>query len=305
MKGKKIAVFMVCISLLVGFGMAAASFENTIANEDPASDKPSLYLDPSKEKGIISCDNAQAIIANEFPGSEFVAMEGGLIEDEIFGKIWLFSASTKDGDHILIGIDASSGDVDFYYGNDEHTITREETTSSTEAIAIAQKYLSVKASDANVQFDSIRYSPPPAETIAGEYLVRYSRLIYGVPCLSDGISVGINPNTGDVTSYYRSEVIPVESCNDPVPKVLCADAERIASQFMKTSYKAEINIISSELIWIDLAYPSSEDGSHDVRLAWWLRFSDGYLEENNAPCSGSIWIDAHSGEILKKAYFVG
>jgi len=305
MKGINIAVFAVCISVIMIFGTVAFSFGTEATTGDIASGKPSLYLDPSQEKVIISCDEAQIIVADEFPESDFVSMKGELIEDEVFGKIWQFSASTKDNDHILIGLDANNGDIYFYFGNHKHRTVKEKAISSTDAVAIAQEYLSLKARNANIQLANVYYLPPPADDISGEYLVRYSRLIHDIPCISDGISICINENTGDITTFKQSEVIPADACNNPVPKIQSTDAELLASKFMKTSYETEIDVVSSKLRWIDLAYPSSAKGCHDVRLTWWLEFNDAYLEKNNAPCLGSIWIDADSGEILKKAYFIG
>ena len=169
---------------------------------------------------------------------------------------------------------------------------------------IADDYIITQNINGELRFDGIESRPPHAKDLAGKYSVHFSRIIKGIPCLSDGIRVGVNPDNGDIMSYHRTWSMPEEEMSvNPVPTVQNSEAKKILCDFMKEKYSTEITPVSSKLVWMDINYPVQMDGCHDIRLTWMIRFEDSYLQQNEAT-PGSAWIDAHSGEILKKAYFV-
>jgi len=158
----------------------------------------------------------------------------------------------------------------------------------------------------NIAESEANYFPPSAEELAGEYIVYYSRVIKGILCLSDGITIRVNPNTGDIMSYYKTWTIPEEKIDvSPVPTVAKKDAETILQNYMSKELSTKVNLLSTKQVWMDTNYPVPQNGSNDIRLAWWIEFDDSRIRSMELPCPAAAWIDAHSGEVLRLVYDVG
>ena len=56
-----------------------------------------------------------------------------------------------------------------------------------------------------------------------------------------------------------------------------------------------VQVISSNLVW-------KEDDEDKIHLAWWIRFMDSSFAKD-ATYPASVWIDAHSGEMLLFDYY--
>jgi hypothetical protein len=248
-------------------------------------------------------EDAITSVKTNIPDMTIKKVTGGLIRDQVYGEIWQFSVCTGEGDTILAGLDAETGELDFYYGKaDKKTGTEEEITAD-EAKQIAEDYIRTRKIGGDLLFDGVEYRSPHARDLAGKYSVHFWRIIKGIPCLSDGVRVGVNPETGDVMSYLKTWTMPEEIAVNATPAIQDDEAQQIVRDLMKENYSTDITIVSSKLVWMDMNDPTGADDAHDIRLTWWIRFDDPYLQESGAE-PGSAWVDAHSGEFLKKAYFV-
>jgi hypothetical protein len=296
-----IAVIIVCMVMVAVPVLSSASPDRVGAEITP---KTPLFLDPVDEAVSITKEDAIKSAEMSIPDITIRKVTGGLIQDRVYGKIWQFSVITGEGDNLLIGIDPKTGELDFYYGKaDKKTVTREEITVN-EAKQIADDYIKTQNIKGELLFDEVEYRPPRAKDLAGKYSVHFWRIIKGIPCLSDGVRVGVNPETGDVMSYQKTWTMPEEKIAvTAMPGIQDSEAQQIVRDLMKEKYSTDITVISSRPVWVDMDYLPGTNDCHDIRLTWWIRFNDSYLQENEAE-PGSAWIDAHSGEFLKKAYFV-
>ena len=302
-----IGIVLVCLVLSSAIAMAAVSNDLLRVSVKDKNSPPSLYLDSFKENVNISLDEAKNIATSEIPAIKDASAQGGLIYDETFGNVWQLSFKTKEGKHVLVGISADTGKIHFYYDESKMLPVKVENITIEDAKRIASDYIATKNIDGELDFDKANYFPPSAEELAGEYIVYYSRVIKGIPCLSDGITIRVNPNTRDIMSYYKTWTIPEEKIDiSSVPTVSKKDAETILQNYMSRELSTKINVLSTKLVWMDTNYPVPPNGSNDIRLAWWIEFDDSYIRSfEDLPCPAAAWIDAHSGEVLRLVYDVG
>lgn len=293
-------VIIVCLVLAI---VPVLSFASPVVAGEEITLKEPLYLDPADETVSITRENAITSVKTNIPDITIKKATGGLVQDKVYGKIWQFSVGTGDGDTILAGIDAETGELDFYYGKADKKTGKEEEITADEAKQITEDYIKTQNIRGDLLFDGVEYRSPHARDLAGKYSVHFWRIIRGIPCLSDGVRVGVNPETGEVMSYQKTWTIPEEIAVNAAPDIQDDEAQQIVRNLMKENYSTDITIVSSKLVWMDMNDPTWADDTHDIRLTWWIRFDDPYLQENEAE-PGSAWVDAHSGEFLKKAYFV-
>lgn len=290
-------IFMVMVTVPV------ISFASPAAGGEEITLKTPLYLDPGDDAVSITREDALSSAEANIPDVTIEKVAGGLIQDRVYGKIWQFSVVTGDGDTILAGIDAGTGALDFYYGKADKKTGKNEEITVDRAKQIAGDYIGTQDIRGDLLFDSVEYRAPHVWDLAGKYSVHFWRIIEGVPCLSNGVRVGVNPETGEVMSYLKTWTMPEEISVNATPDIQDDGAQQIVRDLMKENYSTDITIVSSKLVWMDLNDPSGADDPHDIRLTWWIRFTDPYLQENEAE-PGSAWVDAHSGAFLKKAYLV-
>ncbi|MCK9278847.1 MAG: hypothetical protein M0P22_12255, partial [Methanoculleus sp.] len=130
-----------------------------------------------------------------------------------------------------------------------------------------------------------------------------SRIIGGVRCLSDGITVTVHPVTGCITDYSKSWTMPEDQVPvDAEAKISDSEAGAIVVDFMAENGAQGIRILSSEKQWVDLNYPAGLQEPHDIRLAWHVRFTDDNYQSRGVTFPAAVWVDAETGEVLKCLY---
>lgn len=297
----------ICILTLVlasAIFVAFASEEGGIifTKEDA---KQTKYLDPSTADVNISFEDAKNKLISENPEVINESVHGELIDDENFGIIWQISSKTTNGKSILTGIDASNGEQLFVYDGSKN-VQGKDSVSKDDALKIAEEYIKsrVSADKINdIEFEHVNYKEPPADDLPGTYKISYARIIRGIPSLSDGIQVEINAETGEVSSYRKRWSMSEEEIAliDTEPGVTDEKAVEILKEYMsnKPSIGEEkantVKVISSNLVW-------KEDDEDKIHLAWWIRFMDSSFAKD-ATYPASVWIDAHSGEMLLFDYY--
>ncbi|HJH26988.1 MAG TPA: hypothetical protein C5S37_09530 [Methanophagales archaeon] len=301
-----IGIVLVCLVLSSAIVMAAVSNDLLKVSVKDKNNAPSLYLDPFKENVNISLDEAKTIVESEIPATKDASAQGGLIYDKFFGKkCWQLSFKTKDGKHISAYVSADTGELIYFWDVSKMSSMEGQNLTIDRAKRIASDYL--KSTGGELNFSGVIYNPAPEEELAAKYDVHYSRMIKGVSCLSDRVTICVNSETGEIVSYYKVWTIPEEKIGiSSVPTVSKKDAETILKNYMSRELSTEINVLSTKLIWMDMNYPVPPNGSNDIRLAWWIEFDDSYIRSfEDLPCPAAAWIDAHSGEVLRLVYDVG
>ncbi|WP_318636291.1 YcdB/YcdC domain-containing protein [Methanosarcina sp.] len=267
--------------------------------------KQTKYLDPSTANVNISFEDAKNKIISENPEVINESIYGELIDDENFGIIWQISSKTTNGKSILTGIDASNGEQLFVYDGSKNVQGR-YSISEDDALKIAEEYIKsrVSADKINdIELEYVNYIEPPADDLPGNYHVSYARIIRGIPSLSDGILLDVNAETGEVSSYDKSWSMSEEEIAliDTEPSITDEKAVEILKEYMSNEpsigeEKANtVKVISSNLVW-------KEDDEDKIHLAWWIRFMDSSFAKD-ATYPASVWIDAHSGEMLLFDYY--
>ncbi|NLN43749.1 MAG: ATP-dependent 26S proteasome regulatory subunit, partial [Methanosarcina sp.] len=180
-----------------------------------------------------------------------------------------------------------------------------DSISKDDALKIAEEYVESKVSAEKIneiELENVNYIGPAADDLPGNYHVSYARIIRGIPSLSDGILLDVNAETGEVSSYDKSWSMSEEEIAliDTEPSITDEKAVEILKEYMSNEpYIGEkkantVKVISSNLVW-------KEGDDDETRLAWWIRFMDSSFKRNDS-YPASVWIDAHSGEMLLFSY---
>ncbi len=291
---------------LISCAMVVVASNHSNIDKTGIKIKPNFYLDPSKEKVKIDFEVAKSIAEKHVPAVKWARMlHSGLVYDKLFGKkVWELNFKTRDEKHISVCVDANTGEVVYMWDESKMSVGK-RCISDAEAKKIADTFLMSKKNNlSSLVFSSITYNPSEEKEYAAKYDVHYPRLIKGIPCLSDGITISINTQTGEVVSYYKVWAIPEKDCISPTPSLSKENAENLLRNYMEKKHSTKINILSTKLVWIDVNYPHPMDKESDVRLAWWIKFDDSHVKSNNLP-PAAAWIDSHSGEVLKVVYDIG
>lgn len=258
------------------------------------------YPDPSTADVNISFEDAKNKLISENPEVTNESIHGELIDDENFGIIRRVSSKTTNGKSIFAGINASNGELLFVYDGSKNVQGR-DSISKDDALKIAEEYIESRVSAEKIneiELEDVNYIGPAADDLPGYYHVSYARIIRGIPSLSDGILLDVNAETGEVLSYDKSWSMDEEEIAliDTEPSITDEKAVEILKEFMSSQppigeeKASTVKVLSSSLVW-------KEDNEDKTRLAWWIRFMDSSFKRNDS-YPASVWIDAHSGEML-------
>lgn len=302
MKLSQICILSLVLAGAIFVAFASEEGEIIFTKEDA---KQTKYLDPSTADVNISFEDAKNKLISENPEVINESVHGELIDDENFGIIWRVSSKTTNGKSIFAGIDASNGEQLFVYDGSKN-VQGKDSISKDDALKIAEECIEsrVSADKINdIEFEHVNYVEPAADDLPGTYKISYARIIRGIPSLSDGIQVGINAETGEVSSYRKRWSMSEEEIAliDTEPGVTDEKAVEILKEYMSNEpsigeEKANtVKVISSNLVW-------KEDDEDKIHLAWWIRFMDSSFAKD-AIYPASVWIDAHSGEMLLFDYY--
>lgn len=298
---------IVCVSIIVAFAFVSAAFPSN-SDTDPLDTSviPDLYLNPAEEQVRISLDDVKSVIASEMHLAKMETLRGGLIDDRVYGKLWQFTFRTEADEHILMGIDAETSDVSFFFGRTGESVPGQEMISSEEATQIASDYIKDRDGDLDITPEMARYMSPHAEGLSGKYQVHYSRVIGGVDCLSDGIMVAVHPVNGCIMSYHKRWTMPEDQVLAIQPANLTeSEASAIFTDVMTKYGASGIKILSSEKQWVYRNDSADVQGFRDICLAWHIKFTDDYIRSHNTTCPAAVWVDAETGEIFKHIYNIG
>ena len=289
----------------VAFALAASPSNGDTDTLDK-SIKPDLYLNPAEDQVKISLDDVKSVIASEMPLAKMETLSGGLIDDRVYGKLWQFTFRTEADEHILMGIDAETREISFFFGRTGVSVPGQEKISLEEATQIASDYIKDRDGDLDITPEMARYMSPHAEGLSGKYQVHYSRVIGGVDCLSDGIMVAVHPVNGCIMSYHKRWTMPEDQVLAIQPANLTeSEASAIFTDDMTKYGASGIKILSSEKQWVYRNDSADAQGFRDICLAWHIKFTDDYIRSYNLTRYAVVWVDAETGDIFKHSYNIG
>ncbi len=303
---RRLFIIACALVFVAVFFASTATPLNSDTDAGAISVKPDLYLNPAEEHVNTGLDDVKSVIASEMPSAKMETLSGGLINDSVYGKLWQFTFRTEADDHILMGIDAETREISFFFGRTGVSVPGQEQISLEEAQQIASDYIKDRDGDLDITPEMARYIKPHAEGLPGQYLVHYSRVIGGVNCLSDGIMVAVHPVNGCIMSYHKRWTMPEDQVLAIQPANLTeSEASAIFTDFMTENGASGIKILSSEKQWVYQNDSADAQGFRDICLAWHIRFADDYIRSYNMTCPAVVWVDAETGDIFKHSYNIG
>ncbi|BBL64869.1 YcdB/YcdC domain-containing protein [Methanosarcina mazei] len=301
MKFKQICILALILASSIFVAFASEEGGLIFTKEDV---KQTKHLDPSTADVNISFEDAKNKLILENPEVITESVHGELIDNENFGIIWRVSSKTANGRSISAGIDASNGDLLFVYDGSKK-VRGNNNINKDDALTIAEKYIQSRVSADminEIELEDVNYKESDADGLPGTYFISYARIIRGIPSLSDGVILRVNAETGEISSYNKRWSMSGEEIAliDKEPSITDEEAIKILKEYMTSvpqigEEKANtVKVMSSNLVW-------KENEDDKIHLAWWIKFVDSsFAEDEDHPAS--VWIDAHSGEILLIAY---
>lgn len=211
----------------------------------------------------------------------------------------------KDNQELLLGsLYADTGDLMYYrVNNPKMTEKQGNSTSVTldSARAIAENEIRQRNGEISLNLTDSRVQ-------AGTYVFVYKRTIDGVPCVKDGINIGIDPGTGKVISYLKTWYVPEDAvAAQTVPAISRDAAIAVVEREAKACYPESadsLRIISADLRWMDVYNPDKYTPMPGViPLTWDVRFDDKTIRAEEFPESQDGYVDAQNGTLLVMNYF--
>ncbi|NMB78721.1 MAG: PepSY domain-containing protein [Methanomicrobiales archaeon] len=269
------------------------------------------YYHPSEESAGITINQARASAREAFPGisadriSVFFDWDPDSDADG-----WTFRLIT-DNETLLEGqLDPDTGEVIRYH----RIIPWSDRLDSPPVSADA----ALKAAAAEIQK---RNSSLPLQLTAQQstpllgygwpkgsrnYLFRYSRIIHGIPCERDGVSVEVD-SAGTILRYEKTWDLPEDAiATSPAPVFAGYDAEERVIAMAKERYPemgGSMRILSRDLRWKDSGIPvHAVIAPGSIPLAWKVVFDDEVLRAKSNPGTGTGWVDAQDGTLMDLVY---
>jgi hypothetical protein len=264
------------------------------------------YLNPDTTEVNVNLEEAKNILIAQNPDLEADSISEQLLNDDDYGIIWQLTSKTSNDKSIRIVIDPDDGNILYLYDASKKTRS-DGNISEEEASSIAEKYMkNMLSADQleEVQLKTVSYQEPVADDLPGLYIVRYRRIMNGIPSLSDGVTIRVNSETGDVPGYREYWEMSEEETYAVDYEAILTEEE--AAEYLKEFIGNEVHdgkisetteIISSELVW-------KYDENDEIRLAWWMQFTDQNLGLSES-LPGLVIVDANTGEMLLASYEIG
>ena len=262
-----------------------------------------------QDQARISADQAKDLVSNAFVtySPEKVRMRFSNNSDSL--QEWIFTLY-RNNITILTGtLDPDTGQIiSFSKSIEQPGRQANPVLDSTAAQSIADRFIV----DRNgfplpLNMSDARYDPlGPGDTIAGQYVFVYNRIVQDIPCDYEGFTISVDSVTGEVTEYHRRWTTPDSAFSlitEPLVKyyeATYAVLDRAHRTFPTSS--DGLNIISAEIRWKDQRLPGSIPRPGSISIAWKVQFDDALIREKQYPSAGVGWVDVQSGKILDFYY---
>jgi Zn-dependent metalloprotease len=219
---------------------------------------------------------------------------------------WDFNLYNDNQKIVMGSLYADTGDLMEYsipsYSSGEPQEKPNSATTMDSARLAAENEIRDRNGELSLNLVDSKVSP------SGSYFFNYKRIIQGVPCTSDGITIDIDPGTGKVSRYFKSWHTPENAVAAQSVPAISRDAaialvEREANACYPDSADS-FKIVSADLRWMDLYHPDEFTPKPGViPLAWYVRFDDKTIRTHEFPNPEEGWVDAQNGTLLSMEYF--
>jgi len=263
-----------------------------------------------QERARITADQANALVSNAFIlyQPEKVRIKYNNSPDSM--QEWIFTMY-RNNITILTGtMDPDTGHIESFSSSIERPgRPANPALDSTAAQKIADRYII----DRNgfplpLNMSVARYDPLgfQKETIAGQYVFVYNRIMQDIPCDYEGFTISVDSVTGEVTGYNRRWSAPDIAFSLAIdPLVTHYEATYAVLDRAKQTYPASIDglrIVSAEIRWKDQRLPGSIPRPGSISTAWKVQFDDEVIREKQGSVPAAGWVDAQTGKILDFYY---
>ena len=263
-----------------------------------------------QERARITADQANALVSNAFIlyQPEKVRIKYNNSPDSM--QEWIFTMY-RNNITILTGtMDPDTGHIESFSSSIERPgRPANPALDSMAAQKIADRYII----DRNgfplpLNMSVARYDPLEfqKETIAGQYVFVYNRIMQDIPCDYEGFTISVDSVTGEVTGYNRRWSAPDIAFSLAIdPLVTHYEATYAVLDRAKQTYPASIDglrIVSAEIRWKDQRLPGSIPRPGSISTAWKVQFDDEVIREKQGSVPAAGWVDAQTGKILDFYY---
>jgi len=282
------------------------SFSNiSVFTPESAGNFSSAY---TKTGAVIPKEEAENRTRKAFPyySPDHIAIEYS--DGGVNSRVWKFDMRKDDRQLVLGTLDAYTGELMDYnvvfsrFLEGTLEVSPPATTSMEGARLAAETEirkrnggLPLKLVDSRVDYD-------------GNYFFNYRRVIQGVPCYKDGITVTVDPGTGSVVTYSKTWNTPENAvAAQPVPAVSRDAAIALVEREAVACYPESADsfrIVAADLRWMDLYNQEKYIPAPGViPLVWYVQFDDATIRAWEFPNPEEGWVDAQNGTLQSMAYF--
>lgn len=315
-----VLLLLACAAASVGCTGTNVSENGSVAPTSPEATASSRETPAQlSSDGLLGEEEARPLavtaLEREIPGIRIERMIAEPYDVQNYGDVWQFRVRAE-GDpnpraegNIQVWIDALDGEMVYFQDGRDYYRSVDPAITIDEAEEIAEVYLRDRneTSDVVKTVAVLSTLDTPLGKRNGPYHFAYRRSIDGVLCLYDGIILDVDSIDGRVVSYHKSwRVSDNDTIADPDPSITEDAAQERVLVYLNDTYgtdPGDITVGSAELLWYDLAaqHRRSQDPV-TLPLAWRVEFDDEWYRSQDPPRTATVWIDAHSGEILFAAY---
>jgi len=225
-------------------------------------------------------------------------------------RAWLFTVRKENRTIISGSLDPDTGQIASF----SRLVQRggrqaEPKIDSDAAQAIADRYIIDRnGAPLPIKLSTARYEPLgfPNESVAGQYIFVYNRIVQDIPCDYDGFTVSVDSVTGEITGYNRRWNSPDNAFSVAVdPLVKRYEALYLIQQKAEETFPESatgLRIISADIWWKDMLPPGSMPRPGSIPISWKIQFDDEIIRAKQWPVPATGWIDTSTGEILDFYY---
>ncbi|MDD1685410.1 YcdB/YcdC domain-containing protein [Methanoregula sp.] len=274
---------------------------------DAATGKPYAF---GQETTTISEDKVKGIATSAFPDAGASTIRTWYYNSPDKGGIWMFILASGNTTLITGSLDATTGELVSFRKKIPSSGRREEPTTTLEkAQATASHYISEKnGGTLPLNLTSSRYEAwgTPSAPSAGQYLFSWERLYLDHPVDTDGISVTVDAESGEVIGYDKQWSTPDFAFSRSVDQtIIQRDATFAVMQEAKKRYPdsvESIRVLSAELRWNNNHDPATSQLSGTVPLEWKIVFDDAVIRADSSLPIGTGWVDIQMGNVTEMHY---
>ncbi|MDD1685477.1 YcdB/YcdC domain-containing protein [Methanoregula sp.] len=260
----------------------------------------------AKKGAVITKEQAEKIARSAFPqySPDRIVMDYSDIS--VNSRWWHFDMRKGDQQLVLGTLDANTGDLTEYQVPSRYwTGTLEVPRLAAVSMEIAQRAaeneirernggLPLTLVDSQADYD-------------GTYFFDYRRIIQGVPSNNNGITITVDPGTGNVVRYYKAWYTPENAvAAQSSPAISRDEATALVERHARICHPESsdsFRIVSADLRWMDIYNQDQYLPSPGViPLGWYVRFDDTAIRAQDYPDPAEGWVDSENGTLLSLHY---